>query len=156
MASKITKRPFTIEEDKKLIQFVCINGPRNWGQLARQLTNRTPKQCRERWNNQLNPAINKGPWTHEEDTILAQKQRQLGNKWAEIARFLPGRTDTLVKNRWNTSVKNRVHEFFAPGEKRENLKTWLVEISKKDPSQPRVEPHSTEFMTIPPLIQPKE
>lgn len=161
--SKVTKRPFTIEEDKKLIQFVCINGPRNWGHLARQLTNRTPKQCRERWNNQLNPNINKGPWTQEEDIILAEKQRQLGNRWAEIARFLPGRTDTLVKNRWNTSVKYRAQDVLGETNKEEdNLKKWLLEISKKDPSQPQMPNFrcssipGMDFMTLPPLVQSKQ
>ena len=155
MTGKVTKRPFTIEEDRKLIQFVCINGPKNWGQLARQLTDRTPKQCRERWNNQLNPNINKGPWTREEDAILAQKQKQLGNRWAESARYLPGRTDTLVKNRWNTSIKARVNELLK--EKMDaNLGNWLVEIARKGPSQPVLNASRVlgmDFMTIPPFVR---
>ncbi|EAX96994.1 Myb-like DNA-binding domain containing protein [Trichomonas vaginalis G3] len=106
----ITKHPFTPHEDQILIRFIMMNGPQNWSTLASLLYNRTPKQCRERWHNHLDPKINKGPWTYSEDCIIAEKQRELGNKWADIARFLPGRTDTLVKNRWNTSVKARCNE----------------------------------------------
>lgn len=105
-----SKKPFSMEEDQFLIQFVAIHGARNWSSLARQMGTRTPKQCRERWHNHLDPNINKGPWTFEEDRIVAMKQKELGNRWADIARFLPGRTDTLVKNRWNTSIKSRLQD----------------------------------------------
>lgn len=106
----IHKSPFTRTEDQIIIQFIMQNGPKNWAALAQQLEGRSAKQCRERWHNHLNPNINKGPWTYNEDVILAQKQKILGNRWADIARFLPGRNDTLVKNRWNTSVKDRADE----------------------------------------------
>jgi hypothetical protein len=102
------KKPFTEEEDRIILEFIRCNGPRNWNLIAEELKNRTPKQCRERWHNHLNPDIRKSPFSPEEDEIIARNQATLGNKWAEIARFLPGRTDTLVKNRWNASLKDRV------------------------------------------------
>jgi hypothetical protein len=113
--------------------------------------NRTPKQCRERWNNQLNPKINKGPWTLEEDIMLVRKQRQLGNRWAEISRFLPGRTDTLVKNRWNTSVKFRIADL-SESSKDEPESQWMSS------SVPIVKdtglhlPSILDFKSLPPLI----
>jgi hypothetical protein len=106
--TSVNKQLFTHEEDQIILEFVRVNGAKNWNLLTATLENRTAKQCRERWYNHLDPAIQKGPWSLQEDQILAEKQMTLGNKWAEIARFLPGRTDTLVKNRWNTSVKARV------------------------------------------------
>jgi hypothetical protein len=104
----IQKQPFTLTEDEAVIQFVREHGPKNWTQISSHLDHRTPKECRERWHNHLDPTIMRGPWSDEEDLILAQKQTVLGNKWAEIAAFLPGRNETLIKNRWNTSVKPRV------------------------------------------------
>jgi hypothetical protein len=104
----VYKQPFTHDEDQAILDFVRANGAKNWNYLASELGGRTPKQCRERWHNHLDPSIHKGPWSADEDQTLAEKQFVLGNKWAEIARFLPGRTDTLVKNRWNTSVRQRV------------------------------------------------
>jgi hypothetical protein len=108
LKAPVHKQPFTEAEDQIILDFVRSNGAKNWNFVASELENRTPKQCRERWHNHLDPSIQKGPWSADEDQILAEKQAVLGNKWAEIARFLPGRTDTLVKNRWNTSVKARV------------------------------------------------
>ena len=41
-----------------------------WSEIAKRLPGRVGKQCRERWTNHLDPKINKGAWSKEEDNIL--------------------------------------------------------------------------------------
>ena len=60
---------------------------------------RTSKQCRERWAHHLDPSINRGPYSAEEDKTILELQAQMGNKWSEIARMMPGRTENAVKVR---------------------------------------------------------
>ena len=79
----------------------------DWTVLAKSVRGRTPKQCRERWFNHLDPNVNKGPWTPEEDQIIWEAQLKMGNRWSSIARMLKGRTENAVKIRWKSLKRQK-------------------------------------------------
>nr|QSD99728.1 MYB family transcription factor [Melilotus albus] len=112
---ELVKGPWSKEEDDVMIELVNKYGPKKWSTIAQHLPGRIGKQCRERWHNHLNPAINKEAWTQEEELALIRAHQIYGNKWAELTKFLPGRTDNAIKNHWNSSVKKKLDSYLASG-----------------------------------------
>ena len=100
------KRPWTAEEDQLLLEAITKYGTQRWPLIAGYVQRgRAGKQCRERWFNHLSPTVKKGDWTEEEDAIIQQGVAELGTKWSEIVKRLPGRTDNSIKNRYNSQQR---------------------------------------------------
>ena len=103
-----SKQFWTPEEDALLRRFVIEIGPNHWGTIAKCIGNgRTSQQCSKRWNYKISPNIVDKNYSHAEDEFILYMQSRFGNKWAEISRFLNGRSPLNIKNRYNVLLRSQ-------------------------------------------------
>lgn len=99
------RTPWTKEEDEQLKELVAVHGSKAWKLISSMMPGRKSKQCRERWTNVVDPKLNYAPWTEEEEQILILAQQELGNKWSQIEKRLPGRSANSIKNYWYSALR---------------------------------------------------
>ncbi|MFS8031114.1 putative transcription factor MYB-HB-like family [Helianthus anomalus] len=104
----VKKGAWSEDEDNKLRAYIQRYGHWNWRLLPKFAgLSRSGKSCRLRWVNYLRPDIKHGNFTKEEEDLILKLHKKLGNKWSEMAAYLPGRSDNEIKNRWHTHLKKR-------------------------------------------------
>ncbi|KAG8380106.1 hypothetical protein BUALT_Bualt07G0159100 [Buddleja alternifolia] len=97
------------DEDQKLINYIKTYGHGCWSAVPRLAgLERCGKSCRLRWINYLRPDLKRGSFTPQEALLIIELHKIVGNRWAQIAKHLPGRTDNEVKNFWNSSIKKKL------------------------------------------------
>ncbi|OHS97552.1 Myb-like DNA-binding domain containing protein [Tritrichomonas foetus] len=99
------RRVFSTEEDKILADLVQSQQCTNWFEIAQKMPGRTARQCRDRWINYLSPTNSFAPWSQEEDELIIEKVNELGTSWSSISKFVEGRSDNTLKNRWYSGLK---------------------------------------------------
>ncbi|XP_068319189.1 MYB-like transcription factor 4 [Pyrus communis] len=106
---KIKRGLWSPEEDEKLLNHINTFGHGSWSSVPKLAgLERCGKSCRLRWINYLRPDLKRGPFSEIEERTIVDVHRILGNKWAQIAKHLPGRTDNEVKNFWNSCIKKKL------------------------------------------------
>ncbi|KAL4802685.1 Homeodomain-like protein [Aspergillus unguis] len=108
MAPVHRRGPWVHEEDERLLQLVREQGSQNnWVRISAHMHCRSPKQCRERYHQNLKPSLNRDPISAEEGLLIERMVSEMGKCWAEIARRLGNRSDNAVKNWWNGSMNRK-------------------------------------------------
>lgn len=121
------KGSWTEYEDRMLLERVSVLGPK-WSKIAEFMPGRISKQCRERFVNHLDPTLKRTPWTEEEDQIMIDLQQKNWNKWALIARSLPGRSANDVKNRWYSVGQKKMNGGTLPNISQKSFTSLATEL----------------------------
>lgn len=107
--------PWTKEENELLDTLVKQKGKKAWQEISKELYKlnkqkiyRSSKQCREHYNNHLDPNVRRGTWNKQEDLELLRLAQQIGKKWSVIAKKLNGRTENAVKNRYHAIFRKEI------------------------------------------------
>ena len=122
VGSSVRNGHWQSDEDTRLLNAVQSCGE-GWTRVSELVQTRSGDQCMKRWRDYVNPRLNHGPWSPEEDEKLKQAVAHLGRSWAQItAEYLPERSALAIRHRFQV-LENRS----SPVNQRLNAGPFLFE-----------------------------
>jgi hypothetical protein len=97
-----SKRPFSNEEDIKLVEMVAIHG-NHWTTIVQFFDDRTPKSIRERYIYFITQR--KFKFTDEDKRAIFDMVNKEGHIFSQISKRFPRSTKNEIKNVYNTMKK---------------------------------------------------
>lgn len=125
---------WSANEDESLLRLVNLHGPHNWVRISSSLGTRSPKQCRERFHQELKPSINHDPITSEEGIYIEQMVAKIGKRWHEIAGHLQSRSDNAVKGWWVANCMPRTSRWDVVRQSQQQAIPQLPPVSNPESS----------------------
>mgnify|MGYP001064542253 CR=1 FL=1 len=108
ISTGVKRKYFSKTEDELLIDAVLKFKQESWNDIAKFVPGKTPKQCRDRWANYLQPSLKFDPWKNSDDQLLVSLVNKYGTHWSKMKNYFPSRSTNSMKNRWNYLIKNHV------------------------------------------------
>ena len=102
--TKGKKYPWKTSEDEQLLELFKKYGS-SWSKIGNIIGNRSGKQVRDRYRNYLRAGLNCDDFTQEEDDNVLSLCEKFGRRWSVITRYMPGRSEGQVKNRYYVYLK---------------------------------------------------
>lgn len=131
------KCKFTKEDDMRLCSIISQCSELNWKLISEKMGDRNPRQCKERWENYLNPNINRSPFSVAEDILLLEKYQEFGAKWVVISKYFNNRSDISIKSRYMVLKRRGVTLEFL---RTHNVSFLATGTSKKAKLSPQSSP----------------
>jgi len=103
--------PWTKPHDDFLVHLVEVHGERHWKKIETEMMARFPdfpangKRCRERWLYVGRSGIDTAPLSEMETISLLAFHHQYANSWASIAKRIPNRGSSTLKNNFYSLIK---------------------------------------------------
>ncbi|CAO3653166.1 unnamed protein product [Mucor fragilis] len=130
----IRKEKWTEHELDLLLRRTIIFG-QDWNKVAEGIRGRAPEQCSRVWQTELDPGMNKGPWSDEETRLFWERVHQCDGNFVKIAEGLPGRNRLICYRKFWSTVRDDKEFVMLYGDqikrdKTENGPAWRARVGK--------------------------
>ncbi|EFQ93959.1 hypothetical protein PTT_08485 [Pyrenophora teres f. teres 0-1] len=113
VAGGLKKGQWSSSEDQLLVRGVEQHGQR-WTVVASCVGTRSADQCAKRWQQSLDPNLDRSEWRDVDDTMLVSAVHRLGRHWKDIQiEHFPGRSKNDIKNRYTVLVRRYQNQGIA-------------------------------------------